>query len=181
MEIVSGVAGIEYSHFYISEQIAPGFEDDSQVPDFRTDEPVLLTPGQLTIVSCVQSHAAWVTLMLSDEEPVQQTDEWQRLGTWPYAPIYEGRMCISGPTTGPASPAMDWLPGRGADLLLTLDPASVYTAHVYARGRQESRARFEAAMEREEWGMHEGFEDYVVVFIRAGQQTKPRPTRNDEI
>lgn len=178
MDIVSGVVSIGYSHFYVSEHVEPGFDSVAQVPDFRTDDPVILTPGQLTIVSHVQSHEAWVTLMLSDAEPVQQTEQWQLLGTWPYWPRYGGRMGISGPTTGPAMPAMDWLSGgQGDDRSLALDPATVYTVHVYARGRQDSRARYRAAMAREEWGIHEGFEDYVVVFIPAGQQTKPRPTR----
>jgi hypothetical protein len=178
MDIVSGVVSIEYSHFSISEYVEPGFDSAAQVPDFRTDAPVILTPGRLTIISGVQSHEAWVTLMLSDAEPVQQTEQWQLLGTWPYPPVYGGRMGMSGPTAGPAMPAMGWLSGgQGEDRSPALDPSTVYTVHVYARGRQDSRARYEAAMEREQWGLHEGFEDYVVVFIPAGQQTKPRPTR----
>ena len=178
MDIVSGVVSIAYSHFYISEHVEAGFDSTVQAPDFRTNDPVILTPGQLTIVSHVQSHDAWVTLVLSEVEPVQQTEQWQLLGKWPYPPMYGGRMGISGPTTGPAMPAMGWLSGgQRDDRSLTLDPATVYTVHVYARGRQDSRARYEAAMEREEWGIHEGFEDYVVVFIPAGQQTKPRPTQ----
>ncbi|MEV8413967.1 hypothetical protein AB0P45_10195 [Streptomyces niveus] len=178
MDIVSGVVSIAYSHFYISERVEPGFDNVTQAPDFRTNDPVILTPGQLTIVSRVQAHDAWVTLMLTDAEPVQQTEQWQLLGTWSYPPMYGGRMGISGPTTGPAMPAMGWLSGgQDDDRSLALHPATVYTVHVYARGRQDSRARCEAAMEREEWGRREGREDYVVVFIPAGHQTKPRPTR----
>ncbi|MFF4351105.1 hypothetical protein [Streptomyces sp. NPDC001530] len=177
MDILSGVVSIEYSHFYISEHIEPGFDSTTQEPDFRTDAPVILTPGQLTIVSHVQSHDAWVTIMLAETEPVQQTEEWQLLGAWPYRPVYGGRMGISGPTTGPATPAMGWLSGgQGDDRSLALDPAMVYTVHVYAKGRQDSRDRYEAAMEREEWGIHEGFEDYVAVFIPTERQAKPRPT-----
>lgn len=178
MGSVSGVVGIEYSHFCISEYLEPGFDSTAQEPDFRTDDPVILTPGRLTIVSHVQSHDAWVTLMLSDAEPVQQAEEWHLLGTWPYSPVRGGRMGISGPTTGPATPAMGWLPGgQDGDRSLALDPSTVYSVRVYARGRQDSRVRYEAAMKREEWGAHEGFEDYVVVFIPAGLQPKPRPTR----
>ncbi|MGW2636948.1 hypothetical protein [Streptomyces sp. NPDC001348] len=178
MDIVSGVVSIAYSHFYISERVEAGFVNATRAPDFRTDESVILTPGRLTVVSQVQSHDAWVTLMLTDAEPVRQTEHWQVLGTWSYRPFYGGRMGMSGPTTGPAMPARGWLSGgQDNDLSLALDPATVYTVHVYARGRQNSRARYEAAMEREEWSAHEGYEDYVVVFIPAGHQTKPRPTR----
>ncbi|MGW7088946.1 hypothetical protein ACWGH2_36330 [Streptomyces sp. NPDC054871] len=174
MDIVSGVVGIEYSHFYIHEDIGTDVEGDDRTPDFRTDEPVITTPGQLTVVSCVQSHDAWVTLMLTQAEPVQQPEQWQLLGMWPYTPISSGRMSMSGPTTGPATPAADWLPGpKGYAPALQLDPATAYTVHVYARGRQDSRARYEAAMAREEWGVHEGFEDYVVAFIPAGDPPTP--------
>jgi hypothetical protein len=178
MDMVSGVVSIAYSHFYVSEHVEPGFDSTTEAPDFRTDAPVIRTPGRLTIVSHVQSHDAWVTLMLSEAEPAQQAEQWQLLGTWPYPPVYGGRMGIADPTTGPAMPAMGWLSGgQGDDRWLTLDPSTVYTVHVYARGRQDSRVRYEAAMEREEWGTHEGFEDYVVVFIPAGHQPHPRPTR----
>jgi hypothetical protein len=178
MDTVSGVVGIAYSHFYVSEYVKPGFDNSTQAPDFRTDAPVILTPGRLTIVSQVQAHDAWVTLMLSDAEPVPQTRQWQLLGTWRYPPMYGGRMGISGPTTGPARPAMGWISGgRGDDRSLALDPSVVYTVHVYARGRQDSRVRFEAAVEREQWGTHEGYEDYVLVFVPAGHQPKPQPSR----
>ncbi|WP_329404213.1 hypothetical protein [Streptomyces melanogenes] len=100
---------------------------------------------------------------------------WQLLGKWPYQPVSGGRMSISGPTTSPAVPAACWLTGgRGHAPDLQLDPASTYTVHVYAKGRQDSRARYEAAMDREEWGLHEGFEDYVVAFVPTGQQVRPR-------
>ncbi|MFI6093111.1 hypothetical protein [Streptomyces sp. NPDC051218] len=166
MDIVSGVVSIEYSHFYVHEAIENESERDDRTPDFRTDEPVIVTPGQLTVVSCVQSHDAWVSLMLTEVEPGQQPEQWQLLGTWPYLPISGGRMSMSGPTTGPATPAMDWLPGpTGYTPDLQLDPATTYTVHVYARGRHDSRARYEAAMAREQWGLHEGFEDYVLAFI----------------
>ncbi|MFZ3494772.1 hypothetical protein ACODT5_16400 [Streptomyces sp. 5.8] len=175
MDVVSGVVSIEYSHFYINEHIETVLEGIDQTPDFRTDEPVIGTPGQLTIVSCVQSHDAWVTLMLTETEPVQQSTQWQLLGTWPYLPISGGRMSMYGPTTGPAAPAAGWLTGsQGHVPALQLDPTTIYTVHVYAKGRQDSRARHEAAMAREEWGLHEGFEDYVAVFIPTGQQVSPR-------
>ncbi|WHM41067.1 hypothetical protein [Streptomyces sp. BPTC-684] len=178
MDVVSGVVSIAYSHFYVSEHVERGFDRTTQIPDFRTDDPVIFTPGQLTIVSCVQSHDAWVTLMLSDAEPVQQSKQWQLLGMWPYRPVYGGRMGIFGPTAGPARPAMGWISGgQGDDRSLDLDPATVYTVHVYAKGRQDSRARYEAAMGREEWGIHEGFEDYVMVFIPAERQARPGPAR----
>ncbi|MFI1170226.1 hypothetical protein [Streptomyces melanogenes] len=170
MDIVSGVVSIEYSHFYITEHIETALEGVDQTPDFHTDEPVIITPGQLTIISRVQSHAAWVTLMLTEVELVQQSEQWQLLGKWPYQPVSGGRMSMSGPTTGPALPAAGWLTGgQGYAPDLQLDPASTYTVHVYAKGRQNSRARYEAAMDREEWGLHEGFEDYVVAFMPTGQ------------
>ncbi|MFD4240467.1 hypothetical protein ACFWP3_02455 [Streptomyces sp. NPDC058525] len=175
MDIVSGVVGIEYSHFYIAEQVEEGFDSVGDLPDFRTSEPVIVTPGMLTVVSRVQSHDAWVTLMAADAEPVQQTDAWQLLGSWPYRPVYRGRMGISGPTTGPALPALGWLPGsQGYAPTLALDPATIYAVHVYARGREDSRARYEAAMAREEWGIHEGFEAYVAIFIPEGEQATPQ-------
>lgn len=68
--------------------------------------------------------------------------------------------------------------GQCDDRSLPLDPSTVYTVHVYARGRQNSRDRYKAAMGREEWGAHEGFEDYVLAFIPAGHQPKPQPTRD---
>lgn len=175
MDIVSGVVSIAYSHFYIAEYIEQGFESVDDLPDFHTDEPVIVTPGKLTIVSCVQEHKAWVTLMLAEAQPVQQAEQWQSLGSWPYRPVYRGRMGISGPTTGPAVPAAGWLPGsQGYAPTLTLHPAAIYTVHVYARGRKDSRARYEAAMTREEWGLNEGFEDYVAIFIPAGEQAGPQ-------
>ncbi|MEV7526796.1 hypothetical protein [Streptomyces sp. NPDC091371] len=175
MDIVSGVVSIEYSHFHISEHIETALEGVDQIPDFRTDEPVIITPGQLTIVSRVQSHDAWVTLILTDVAPVQQPEQWQLLGMRPYQPVSGGRMGIFGPTTGPAAPAAGWLTGgHGDDQALQLDPATIYTVHVYAKGRQDSRARHEAAMAREEWGLHEGFEDYVAAFIPTGQQARLR-------
>ncbi|GGV74422.1 hypothetical protein GCM10010277_88250 [Streptomyces longisporoflavus] len=171
MDMVSGVVGIEYSHFYIHEDIGSDVEGADRTPDFRTAEPVLTTPGQLTVVSCVQSHDARVTLMLTEAEPVRQPEQWQLLGMWPYLPISSGRMSMSGPTTGPATPAADWLPGsKGYAPALQLDPATAYTVHVCARGRQDSRARYEAAMAREEFGLHEGFEDYMVAFIPADRR-----------
>lgn len=175
MDIVTGVISIEYSHFYISEDIETALDGLDQTPDFRTDDPVIVTPGQLTIVSCVQSHDAWVTLMLTEAEPVEQSEQWQLLGRWPYLPISGGRMSMSGPTTGPAAPAAGWLTGgQGYAPALQLDPATIYTVHVYAKGRQDSRARHEAAMAREEWGLHEGFEDYVAAFVPTRQQVRPR-------
>jgi hypothetical protein len=177
MDIVCGVVGIEDSHFYISEHSEPGIDNSTKEPDFRTDAPVILTAGRLTIVSNVRSHHAWVTLILSEREPVQQTEQWQRLGNWSYRPVHGGRMGISGPTTGPAMPAMDWLSGgQGDDRSLHLDPATVYGVHVYAKGRQDSRSRYEAAMERGEWGIRAGFEDYVIVFIPTERQRTSRPT-----
>ncbi|MFE5595732.1 hypothetical protein [Streptomyces sp. NPDC056549] len=167
MEIVSGVIGVAYSHFYIVERVEKGV---AGLPDFRTDEPVIVTPGRLTIVSCVQEHDAWVTLMVAETEPVQQTEQWQPLGSWPYRPVSTGQMRISGPTTGPAVPALGWLPGsQGYAPTLTLHPSTLYTVHVYARGRADSRARYEAAMAREEWGLREGLEHYVAIFIPAGE------------
>jgi hypothetical protein len=178
MDPVSGVLSIAYSHFSVSEHVEPGFDPTTQAPDFDTDAPVILTPGRLTVGSNVQSHDAWVTLMLSDAEPVPQTEQWQQLGVWPYPPVHGGRMGIAGPTTGPAMPAMGRLSGgQGDDRSLALDPSTVYTVHAYARGRHDSRVRYEAAMGRAGWATHEGFEDYVLVFVPAGHQPKPRPTR----
>ncbi|MFJ9596680.1 hypothetical protein ACIRS3_28500 [Streptomyces virginiae] len=137
MDIVSGVVGVAYSHFYIAEHVEEAVEGVDDLPDFRTAEPVIVTPGMLTIVSCVQAHDAWVTLMVAEAEPVQQTEQWQSLGSWAYRPISTGRMAISGPTTGPAVPALGWLPGsQGYAPTLTLHPSTNYTVHVYARGAE---------------------------------------------
>ncbi|MEW2417540.1 hypothetical protein AB0953_28010 [Streptomyces sp. NPDC046866] len=172
MDIVSGVVGVAYSHFCIAEHVEEKVEGVDEVPGFHTHEPVIVTPGKLTIVSCLQEHDAWVTLMVAEAEPVQQTEQWQSLGSWLYRPVSTGRMGISGPTTGPAVPAMGWLPGsQGYAPTLTLQPSTVYTVHVYAKGREDSRARYEAAMGREEWGIHEGFEDYVAVFVPVGEHS----------
>jgi hypothetical protein len=51
MDMVSGVVSIAYSHFYASEHVEPGFDSTTEAPDFRTDAPVIRTPGRLTIVS----------------------------------------------------------------------------------------------------------------------------------
>ncbi|MGW7031448.1 hypothetical protein ACWGFX_30350, partial [Streptomyces xanthophaeus] len=96
MDIVSGVVSVAYSHFYIAEHVEEGAESVDNLPDFHTDEPVIVTRGMLTIVSCVQEHDAWVTLMVAEAEPVQQTEQWQSLGSWPYRPVHRGRMGISG-------------------------------------------------------------------------------------
>ncbi|APU38867.1 hypothetical protein [Streptomyces sp. TN58] len=176
MEIVCGVVGIEYSHFFIGEPIEGALVGVDQMPDFRTEQPVIITPGKVTVRSCVQSHDAWVTLMLADCAPVEQSEQWPLLGVWSYEPAASGRMILHGPTTGPARPAVGWLPG-GHDhpRPLKLSPGTKYAVHVYARGRKDSRARFEAAMTRKDFGLHEGFEDYVVVFVpvrqRAGMGT----------
>lgn len=168
MDKVSGVVSIEYSHFYISEHLGSEWAGVDQLPDFRTDEPVIITPGQLTVVSCVQSHDAWVTLMLAETEPVQQAQDWQLLGIWPYRPLDSGQMSVWGPTTGPAVPAAGWQTGgQGHAPALQLNPASIYAVHVYAQGRQDSWARQDAAMRRKEW-VHEGLESYVAAFIPAG-------------
>ncbi|GGN79233.1 hypothetical protein GCM10011579_063390 [Streptomyces albiflavescens] len=55
-------------------------------------------------------------------------------------------------------------------------PPKVYTVLVCAKGRQDSRSRYEAAMERDEWGLRAGFEDYVIVFIPAEGQRTSRTT-----
>ncbi|WP_031155644.1 hypothetical protein [Streptomyces xanthophaeus] len=171
MDIVSGVVSVAYSHFYIAEHVEEGAESVDNLPDFHTDEPVIVTRGMLTIVSCVQEPDAWVTLMVAEAEPVQQTEQWQSLGSWPYQPVHRGRMGISGPTTGPVVPALGWLPGsQGYAPTLALHPATIYTVHVYARGREDSRARYEAARVREKSGLREGFEDYVALFIPAGER-----------
>ncbi|MFG2799715.1 hypothetical protein [Streptomyces pseudovenezuelae] len=56
MDAVSGVVGVAYSHFYINEYVEPDFDSATQAPDVRTEAPVIVTPGQLAIVSHVQSH-----------------------------------------------------------------------------------------------------------------------------
>lgn len=169
MDIVSGVVSIAYSHFYISEYLGGSeWAGVDQLPDFHTDDPVILTPGQLTVISNVQSHEAWVTLMLAQTEPVQQLQDWELLGICTYQPLAGGQMSIWGPATGPAAPAAGWLTGGQGDApALHLDPASIFRVHVYAKGRRDSRARQDAAMHRKEW-VHEGLESYAAVFIPAG-------------
>ncbi|OEJ56691.1 hypothetical protein BGM19_00075 [Streptomyces agglomeratus] len=55
--------------------------------------------------------------------------------------------------------------------MLELHPSTDYTVHVYARGREDSRARDEAAMARQEWDNREAFEDYVSSRPRMAELT----------
>ncbi|CAL9423423.1 hypothetical protein [Streptomyces sp. enrichment culture] len=151
---VTGVVDIAYSHFYLAED---GSEE--ALPDFRTDEPVIATPGRLTIISRLQSHTAPVTLALA-REPAARGD-WQLVGTAPYRPVATGRIAAYSLEAGAAT---DWL---------TLDTGTLYTAHVYAQGRRDSRERHDAAVSRGEYGRREGYESYLTLFVPCGTQPQP--------
>ncbi|MFG2732737.1 hypothetical protein [Streptomyces canus] len=47
MDMISDVVSIASCHFSISERVEPCFDNATQAPDFRTDHPVILTPGRL--------------------------------------------------------------------------------------------------------------------------------------
>lgn len=181
---VSGVGVVEvaYSHFSVGEAPEPGFERIEGKVDFGTEDPVIMAPGEIVIVSRVQEHLVPVTLAVVKEGehalPTGPGDEWMLVGAGVFRPIYAGLMRVSGPTTGLAVPAvaparlygLDVEPGEPS---ITLDPAVVYEVKVYAQGWEDSAERFDAAMEREEWGAGEGFEAYAVVFRPDGTQQPP--------
>ncbi|MFI9617236.1 hypothetical protein ACIHCM_37270 [Streptomyces sp. NPDC052023] len=151
----SGAVSIAYGHFYIAEWV--------EVPDFRTDDPVIVTPGQFTIISRVQAHLIEVTLQLAAVEPAPGTG-WQLLGSYPYRPTRAGLIAVTAPTTG-----------QGPQL--QLHPHTTYTAYIFTHGRADSRERWQAAMAREEWGagLDGGFEAYLVTFVPTGSQQAPPP------
>ncbi|MFD7281692.1 hypothetical protein ACFV80_32830, partial [Streptomyces sp. NPDC059862] len=77
----SGAVSIEYGHFYVAEWV--------EEPDLRTGDPVIVAPGQFTIVSRVQTHLIDMTLQLAAAEPVPGAG-WQLLGSYPYRPMRDG-------------------------------------------------------------------------------------------
>ncbi|MBZ9644306.1 hypothetical protein [Streptomyces sp. PSKA30] len=70
---------IEYGHFYVAEWV--------EEPGFRTGHPVIVAPGQFTIVSRVQAHLIEVTLQLA-----------RRSLCWE-----QGGSCSAVPLTGPCA------------------------------------------------------------------------------
>ncbi|MFE4415881.1 hypothetical protein [Streptomyces sp. NPDC056821] len=155
---VSDIVYIEYSHFYIAEQI--------ESFDFSTGGPVFVHPGQITVFSRVQTHRVPVTLEVEDEPPA--VDEgWEPLGSYTYRPVRDGRMTLSAPS-----------PGASREKL-QLDTGTVYSVHIYAKGRQDSLERWDATIARSDYGVDTGFEEYLAVFTPAGGQQPPAIARTD--
>ena len=149
---VSDIVYIEYSHFYIAEQI--------ESFDFSTGGPVFVHPGQITVFSRVQTHRVPVTLEIAGE-PHAVGEGWELLGSYPYRPVRDGRMTLSAPSPG-ASPEK-----------LQLETGTVYSVHIYAKGRRDSLERWDAAMARGDYGVDTGFEEYLAVFTPTGSQQPP--------
>lgn len=148
--------GCRLSHVSVAEQ-APSLG----LPEFREGEPVTVTHGLITITTRVQDHMAHVTLRISGHA-LAPDETWQSLGQYPYRPVHTGHMVVSETATGGA-----WASG------LRLDPSSVYIVHIYAKGRTDSRERWQAAMDRGEYGTRERFEEYLAVFVPTGRQQPP--------
>ncbi|MFH8612533.1 hypothetical protein ACH4D5_34150 [Streptomyces sp. NPDC018029] len=166
MERHDGIIDIDYSHFYVTERLEHGFESLAEESDFAGGRPVLLTPGQLTVCSCVQSHYAPVALISTgpDESLPELGEGWALLDTVEYQPVYGGRMELWGCTTGPSNPAVH----------LNVPTSHTHTVRVYAKGREDADQRFVESLDRDEV-LHEGLEEYVIVFTPAGWQEPPQP------
>jgi hypothetical protein len=151
---------------YATERVEDGFERLDEEPDFASGRPVLLTPGQLTVCSCVQSHYAPVALISTgpDEGLPELGEGWALLDTVEYRPVYGGRMELWGCTTGPSNPAVH----------LNVPTSRTHTVRVYAKGREDANQRFVESLGRDEV-LHEGLEEYVIVFTPAGWQEPPQP------
>ncbi|MEU6557796.1 hypothetical protein ABZ915_47490 [Streptomyces sp. NPDC046915] len=176
-----GAVSIEYSHFSVGEQWERGFARRDSEPDFQTDERVIVVPGQLVVTSRVQEHTAPVVLAVNDQLDVAPGPAWTLVASVDYQPVYKGRMAAFDTMNGPAQPARESVEAFGrrvepGEPFVDLDPSRTYRAQVWSQGRSDSRERFNAAMERTEWGVHEGFETYVIVFVPSGTQEPPAPS-----
>ncbi|WP_190134170.1 hypothetical protein [Streptomyces longispororuber] len=177
---------VDYSQFYVMEMYESEFDELPHMsPDFASHKPVLLTPGTITICSEVHWHYAPVTLLqvpTVDDIPTLG-EEWAHLDSVEYRPVYRGTMQLYGCTTGPAEP----------DVRLQLDPGRTHAVHVYVKGRQDARVRWEEYLDNEfpgEDAYTEGndpsedeedefrktvFEEYLIVFSPLGSQAAPQP------
>lgn len=166
MERRDTIMDIDYSHFYVTERVEGGFERLDGEPDFASGRPVLLTPGQVTVVSCVQSHNALVTLIgtESEEDLPELGEGWALLDTVEYRPLYGGRMELWGCTTGQSKPPVH----------LDLPTSRTHLVRVYAKGREDADQRFVESLGRHEV-LHEGLEEYTIVFTPTGWQEPPQP------
>ncbi|MGW2233480.1 hypothetical protein [Streptomyces sp. NPDC001759] len=176
-----GAVSIEHSHFSVGEHWERGFERRESKPEFQTAEPVVADPGHLVVTSRVQEHSAPVVLAVNDQLDEAPGPAWTLLASVEYKPVYTGRMAVFDTMNGPARPAREsvevfGLQAQPGEPFMALDPSRTYRAQVWSQGRSDSRERFDAAMEREEWGVHEGFEAYVIVFVPSGTQERPTPS-----
>lgn len=183
MREISGVGAvsIEYSHFSVGEHWERGFERRKSEPNFQTDEEVIVVPGQLVVTSRVQEHTAPVVLAVNDQLDEAPGSAWTLVASVDYQPVYKGRMAAFDTMNGPAQPARASVEVFGqrvepGEPFVALDPSRTYRAQVWSQGRSDSRERFNAAMERTEWGGRGGFEAYVIVFVPSGTQEPPAPS-----
>ncbi|WJV47521.1 hypothetical protein [Streptomyces flavofungini] len=176
---------IDYRQFYVIEEPDSDFDVPRADRDFASGNPVLVTPGEITICSEVQWHYAPVTLCRASADvglpPL--ADQWALLDSVEYRPVYHGGMRVLGCTTGPATP----------EVRLELSPGRTYTVHVYAKGREDAHARWEEYLaddvseddkEAEDDDSEDGefddfheqvFEEYLIVFVPLGYQEAPQP------
>ncbi|MDT0343627.1 hypothetical protein [Streptomyces litchfieldiae] len=153
-DTVHGTVAIEYRHFCVTEG-GPGTE----AADFRSERPVILSHGRITVTTRVQEQRAPVTVRVVRRHT--PPEGWAHLGTVTYRPVHRGVVTVCDTMNGPA---MDDL---------RIDPATVYGVHVYAKGRADSRERFDACLDRGEYGVRDGFEEYLIVFVPSGSQEPP--------
>ena len=177
-----GAVDIEYSHFPVGELWESGFERREAKPDFRTEEPVVVVPGQIVVTTRVQEHRAPVVLAVNDRADEAPGPAWVLLTSVDYQPIYTGRMAafdtMNGTAGGATAPVEVF--GRHAEPgepIVDLDPARTYRVQVWAQGRADARERFDSAAQREERDGADVFESYVIVFVPSGTQEPPQPVR----
>ncbi|MGW2424322.1 hypothetical protein ACWC0C_34635 [Streptomyces sp. NPDC001709] len=106
---------------------------------------------------------------------------WTLVASVDYQPVYKGRMAAFDTMNGPARQARESIEvfGRQAEpgeQFVDLDPSRIYRAQVWSQGRSDSHGRLNAATEREESGVREGFEAYVIVFVPSAAQEPPTPS-----
>ncbi|GGR08270.1 hypothetical protein [Streptomyces pilosus] len=166
MERRDTIMDIDYGHFYVTERVEHRFERLDGEPDFASGRPVLLTPGKVTVVSCVQSPYAPVMLIgtESEEDLPKLGEGWVLLDTVEYRPLYCGRMELWGCTTGQSNPSVH----------LDLHTSRTHQVRVYAKGREDAGQRFVESLDRDEV-LHEGLEEYAIVFTPTGWQEPPQP------
>ncbi|MGQ4362596.1 hypothetical protein [Streptomyces sp. SAS_272] len=174
----AGAVSVEYGHFPVGELWEPGFERKESKPDFGSDKPVIVGPGQIVIRTSMQEHTALVGLALSHRQGEAPGPPWTLLAAEHYRPVYTGRMAPFDTMNGPAKPAEAPIGAFGrlsepGDASLALDPSRIYDVHVWAQGRADSRDRFEADSKQD--ANSNWYEAYAVVFAPSGKQTPPAP------